>query len=166
MVPAQSLVVSAIRYGVFRSPGCPFQGSAPVGNLARYIEHAPSMDQAYSALLEDLEQRGMFDETLVVWMREFGRSPKIIACGGRDHWGHVFSATLAGGGAKEELFTVGPMRKPPILWTGVWSHKISRQRCSIAGGSNRKRRFEIDSAGLVGFRPAIRSRQFCRSDPW
>ena len=58
----------------------------------------PPMDQAYSALLEDLEQRGMLESTLVVWMGEFGRSPKINASGGRDHWGHVFSAALAGGG--------------------------------------------------------------------
>ncbi len=57
----------------------------------------PPMDQAYSALLEDLSQRGMLDETLVVWMGEFGRSPKINSSGGRDHWGHVFSGALAGG---------------------------------------------------------------------
>lgn len=58
----------------------------------------PPMDHAYSALLEDLEQRGMLDETLVVWMGEFGRSPRLNTLGGRDHWGHVFSAALAGGG--------------------------------------------------------------------
>jgi hypothetical protein len=60
----------------------------------------PPMDLAYSALLEDLEDRGLLSETLVVWMGEFGRTPKINAAGGRDHWGHVFSATLAGGGVK------------------------------------------------------------------
>ncbi len=60
----------------------------------------PPMDQAYSALLEDLDQRGLLDETLVVWMGEFGRSPKHNAAGGRDHWGHVFSAALAGGGVQ------------------------------------------------------------------
>lgn len=60
----------------------------------------PPMDMAYSALLEDLEQRGLLDETLVVWMGEFGRSPKINAAGGRDHWGHVFSVALAGGGVQ------------------------------------------------------------------
>jgi hypothetical protein len=60
----------------------------------------PPMDQAYSALLEDLEQRGLLDETLVVWIGEFGRSPKINASGGRDHWGSVFSAALAGGGVQ------------------------------------------------------------------
>ena len=58
----------------------------------------PPMDLAYSALLEDLEARGLLDETLIVWMGEFGRTPKINPRGGRDHWGHVFSLTMAGGG--------------------------------------------------------------------
>ena len=58
------------------------------------------MDMAYSALLEDLATRGMLEETLVVWMGEFGRTPKINAAGGRDHWGPVFSVALAGGGVR------------------------------------------------------------------
>ena len=58
------------------------------------------MDAAYSALLEDLDVRGLLDETLVVWMGEFGRTPKINGGGGRDHWGHVFCAALAGGGVR------------------------------------------------------------------
>ena len=60
----------------------------------------PPMDLAYSALLEDLDARGLLDETLVVWMGEFGRTPKINARGGRDHWGHVYSVALAGGGVR------------------------------------------------------------------
>jgi uncharacterized protein (DUF1501 family) len=60
----------------------------------------PPMDQAYSALLEDLHQRGLLDQTLVVWMGEFGRTPRINAGGGRDHWGQVFSVALAGGGIR------------------------------------------------------------------
>jgi hypothetical protein len=60
----------------------------------------PTMDLAYSALLEDLSQRGMLDETLVVWVGEFGRSPKINGAAGRDHWGYVFSGALAGGGIR------------------------------------------------------------------
>jgi uncharacterized protein (DUF1501 family) len=60
----------------------------------------PSMDQTYSALLEDLHDRGLLDETLVVWMGEFGRTPRINASGGRDHWGNVFSVGLAGGGVR------------------------------------------------------------------
>ncbi|HEX7379943.1 MAG TPA: DUF1501 domain-containing protein [Pirellulales bacterium] len=57
----------------------------------------PPMDQAYAALLEDLSQRGMLDETLVVSMGEFGRSPRLGGAGGRGHWGYVYSAALAGG---------------------------------------------------------------------
>jgi hypothetical protein len=60
----------------------------------------PIMDRAYAALLEDLAQRGLLDETLVVWMGEFGRTPRINGNGGRDHWGRVFSVALAGGGVR------------------------------------------------------------------
>lgn len=58
----------------------------------------PSLDQGYSALIEDLSQRGMLDETLVAMMGEFGRTPKINPQAGRDHWGPCQSVVLAGGG--------------------------------------------------------------------
>ena len=61
---------------------------------------APPMDRAYSALLEDLERRGMLDETLVVCMSEFGRTPRLDNAGGRGHWGSVFSIAMAGGGIR------------------------------------------------------------------
>lgn len=60
----------------------------------------PIMDQCYSALIEDLDQRGLLDETLVVWLGEFGRTPRFNGNGGRDHWGHVFSLALCGGGIR------------------------------------------------------------------
>lgn len=60
----------------------------------------PIMDAAYSALLEDLAVRGMLDETLIVWMAEFGRTPRLNGAAGRDHWGNVFSVALAGGGIR------------------------------------------------------------------
>lgn len=60
----------------------------------------PMADMAFSTLLEDLEQRGLLDETLVVWLGEFGRTPKINGRGGRDHWGRVFSIALAGAGIR------------------------------------------------------------------
>lgn len=60
----------------------------------------PSMDQTFSALIEDLDQRGMLDETLVIMFGEFGHTPKFNANGGRDHWGSVFSIALAGGGVR------------------------------------------------------------------
>jgi uncharacterized protein (DUF1501 family) len=58
----------------------------------------PQFDLAYSTLIQDLHSRGLLDETLVVVMGEFGRSPIINKSGGRDHWGNVFSVTMAGGG--------------------------------------------------------------------
>jgi hypothetical protein len=60
----------------------------------------PMMDQAFSALVEDLHQRGLLDETLVVWFGEFGRTPKFNGNAGRDHWGRCFSLALAGGGIR------------------------------------------------------------------
>jgi hypothetical protein len=61
---------------------------------------APTTDQSFSALLEDLHQRGMLGETLVVCMSEFGRTPRFNNRGGRDHWGQVFSIAMAGGGVR------------------------------------------------------------------
>lgn len=58
----------------------------------------PSLDLALSGLVSDLAERGMLDETLVVVMGEFGRTPKLNISGGRDHWPRVFSVALAGGG--------------------------------------------------------------------
>ena len=60
----------------------------------------PSFDRAYSALLEDLADRGMLDDTLVVVTGEFGRTPKINKNSGRDHWPHCYSTVLAGGGVR------------------------------------------------------------------
>jgi len=60
----------------------------------------PPTDMGISALLDDLADRGLLDETLVVCMSEFGRSPRINGNAGRDHWGSVFSVALAGGGVR------------------------------------------------------------------
>jgi hypothetical protein len=62
--------------------------------------HMWMLDQSLSALLEDLQQRGMLEDTLVVAMGEFGRMPKINERAGRDHWNQCYSALLAGGGVK------------------------------------------------------------------
>jgi len=60
----------------------------------------PSFDQAFAALIRDLEKRGMLDSTLVMVTTEFGRTPKINNTAGRDHYPKVFSIVLAGGGIK------------------------------------------------------------------
>lgn len=64
----------------------------------KFRSQVPAFDQAYAALIRDLEQRGMLDSTLVVVASEFGRTPKINATAGRDHWPKVFSTLMAGGG--------------------------------------------------------------------
>jgi uncharacterized protein (DUF1501 family) len=60
----------------------------------------PMYDQAYSALIEDLHQRGMLDNTMVTALSEFGRTPKVNPAGGRDHWPQCFTVSFAGGGVK------------------------------------------------------------------
>ncbi len=60
----------------------------------------PNFDQTYSAFIEDLDSRGLLDETLVVTMGEMGRTPKINADGGRDHWTYCYSVLLAGAGIR------------------------------------------------------------------
>jgi uncharacterized protein (DUF1501 family) len=57
-------------------------------------------DLAMSALIEDLEQRGLLDSTLVIWMGEFGRSPQTTSGGGRNHWARAWSSVLIGGGIR------------------------------------------------------------------
>ncbi len=60
----------------------------------------PPTDAAFSSLIEDLDDRGLLDETLVIMMGEFGRTPRFNQYGGRDHWPQCYSAVLAGGGIR------------------------------------------------------------------
>jgi uncharacterized protein (DUF1501 family) len=96
--------VSLVQVNWYRSPEEPMDTPC-WDSHTREIERlktvlAPQFDQAYAALLGDLVDRRMLDETLVVCLAEFGRTPKINASAGRDHWGHVFSLALAGGGVR------------------------------------------------------------------
>ena len=80
------------------------QGQNWDSHANNFAEHrdrlVPPMDKAYAALINDLEDRGLLDSTLVIGMGEFGRTPKINANAGRDHWPDCYSITLAGGGVK------------------------------------------------------------------
>jgi hypothetical protein len=62
--------------------------------------HAPLLDDVFSALLDDMEQRGLLETTLVVCMGEFGRTPRINNIGSRDHWHPCYFSIWAGGGVK------------------------------------------------------------------
>jgi hypothetical protein len=70
------------------------------GNFNRGREDFPMLDQGVSALIEDLENRGMLDDVTVIVWGEFGRTPKINGNGGRDHWPRVSCALMAGGGMR------------------------------------------------------------------
>lgn len=67
-------------------------------NFARHRELLPPADQAFTALIMDLEERNLLDTTLVIAMGEFGRTPRINRAAGRDHWPDCYSVVLAGGG--------------------------------------------------------------------
>ena len=69
-------------------------------NFALVRDHGPKLDQCLSALVEDLEARGMLDDVTVIAWGEFGRTPQINKGAGRDHWPKVSCAILAGGGMK------------------------------------------------------------------
>ena len=88
----------------------------------------PNLDRAYAALLTDLRERGLLESTLVVMMGEFGRTPKLNALAGRDHWPRAGFACLAGGGvrggqvigatdAHGEVPSVRPVSPPDLAFT-------------------------------------------------
>ncbi|HVX12886.1 MAG TPA: DUF1501 domain-containing protein [Pirellulales bacterium] len=80
---------------------------AVLGNWDTHQENFPrsrtlceQLDRPFAALVTDLAERGLLDKTLVVWMGEFGRTPRVNPRGGRDHFPRAFSAVLAGGGVR------------------------------------------------------------------
>jgi hypothetical protein len=83
--------------------------SEPVGwdthadNFKRLRENLPVVDRAVSALLEDMATRGLLEDTLIMMFGEFGRTPRINAQSGRDHWAQAMSIMLAGGGVPAGL---------------------------------------------------------------
>ena len=89
---------------VFHRVSWDCHGSRPFSTLDDYRrELLPALDAAFSALIDDLDRRGRLDSTLVVAAGEFGRTPRINASGGRDHWPGVWSVALAGGGTRGGL---------------------------------------------------------------
>ncbi len=74
-------------------------GSPPFSPIEAYRDLVgPMFDNAFTSLIEDLSDRGMLDNTLVLALGEFGRTPKINPAGGRDHWPQVWTSIMAGGG--------------------------------------------------------------------
>ncbi len=80
--------------------GWDYHGFNKEDPVKRLNELLPLTDQTLPALVLDLEERGLLDSTLVVWVGEFGRTPRLTKDGGRDHWPQCYSAVLAGGGTR------------------------------------------------------------------
>lgn len=78
----------------------PTQHHPPICEMAKLPYHLAGTDRACAALLADLDARGLLAETLVVFLTEFGRTPRINGNGGRDHWGQAGSIFFAGGGVR------------------------------------------------------------------
>src|SRR5262245_22402584 len=76
----------------------PVQKFPPIAEMAKRSYHLVGVDRAFAALLDDLDVRGLLDQTLVVYLTDFGRTPRINKDGGRDHWGRTGSIFFAGGG--------------------------------------------------------------------
>ena len=105
---ARRLVAAGVRFvtintfiTVFDEITWDIHGSKPFTSIQGMRDIvAPMYDQGYSALIEDLSQRGMLDRTLVCNLAEFGRTPKVNPAGGRDHWPQCWTVYFAGGGVK------------------------------------------------------------------
>ncbi|MCP5120197.1 MAG: DUF1501 domain-containing protein, partial [bacterium] len=131
---AARLIATGVRFvtvnmyeTVFDEPTWDIHGYRPFSMISSYRDSvAPIFDQAYSALLDDLNSSGLLDETMVVAMGEFGRTPRINPSGGRDHWTGCWTALMGGGplkrgeviGASDEIGAYpadGPVTPAEIL---------------------------------------------------
>jgi uncharacterized protein (DUF1501 family) len=96
MLAARRLVEAGVRFVTMTYGGWDHH----VNIIGNFRGQLPPFDQAFAALVSDLDERGLLDKTLVLVSTEFGRTPKINGDAGRDHWSKVFSVVLAGGGVK------------------------------------------------------------------
>jgi hypothetical protein len=129
-------------------------------NFGLVRDHGPKLDQAVTALVSDLDERGMLDDVTVVVWGEFGRSPRINRAAGRDHWPRVSCALLAGGGMKTgqaigatnrlgEFPTNRPVDMQEIVATIYYNMGIDPHTATVTDPSGRPRY-------LVDMRDAIR----------
>jgi uncharacterized protein (DUF1501 family) len=99
MLMARRLVAAGVRFVSLTYGGWDMHNNITAGMRGAM----PAFDQAYAALIRDLDRTGLLSETLVLVSSEFGRTPKINGTAGRDHWPKVFSVVLAGGGIKQGM---------------------------------------------------------------
>ena len=117
----------------------------------------PQLDQTLSALLSDLDARGLLDETLILLMSEMGRTPRINANAGRDHWTYCYSVLLAGAGIRGGS-VCGAVGRPGGLREGSARQAGGRLRHSLRVPGNRRRPDSDRSGGPAAPRGAGRER--------
>lgn len=94
---ARRLIESGVRFATFSTSSWDTHQNTFTSHKTRLV---PTLDQVLSALITDLDQRGLLDSTIVMCAGEFGRTPKINKNAGRDHWARSMACVLAGGGFK------------------------------------------------------------------
>jgi uncharacterized protein (DUF1501 family) len=99
MLLARRLVEAGVRFVTLTYGGWDMHDNIAGGMKGQM----PALDQGFATLIRDLDRRGLLASTLVCISSEFGRTPKINATAGRDHWPKVFSVVMAGGGIKQGL---------------------------------------------------------------
>lgn len=133
---ARNLIEAGVRFVQVTSYGWDTHGD----NFNAHASRVPKVDQAYSALVEDLFDRGLMDNVLVVMMAEFGRTPRINGSVGRDHWPNAWSLSMTGSGIKRgvvvgktlpdgtdvdgEPYDIGHMFHTWYKAVGVDSHEV------------------------------------------
>lgn len=153
MLMARRLVAAGVRFVTLTYGGWDHHS-----NITRGMKNLmPAFDQAYAALIRDLERTGLLESTLVVVSTEFGRTPKINKDAGRDHWAKVFSVALAGGGIQKGLIygasnatssepEVDPIDPPDLATTIYYQMGIVADKELMAPGD---RPIEIVDGGTV-----------------
>lgn len=150
---ARRLVESGVRFVTVTFGG--WDHHAGIESAMR--RQAPQLDQSVAGLITDLDQRGLLDSTLVLVTSEFGRTPKINATAGRDHYPRVYSMALAGGGFKKGLVygssnstasepEDNPVRIEDVLSTAYHQMGINSDKELMAPGA---RPIEIIDGGEV-----------------
>lgn len=136
----------------------------------------PQFDVGFSALIEDLDQRGLLAETLVVAIGEFGRTPKINANGGRDHWGPVFSFAMAGAGIsggqvfgssdKQGAYAASDRIEPQELTATIFHLLGINYQATFSDREGREHKLTQGAPiyKLLGLDPATRERCACTGD--
>jgi hypothetical protein len=105
-----------------------------VDHFRRSAALAAQVDRPFTQLLMDLKQRGLLDTTLVVWMGEFGRTPRINARGGRDHFPDAFNVALAGGGVRGgQIIGQTDAGGNQVTERPVSTHDLNRSICHALG---------------------------------